>query len=82
MVGTWMPRSIAAVGPATVAQLGDSFSPALYGSSGVLGSLAANPTMPLVMPEAWRTRPATRGAAGSTETASRFSGAIWPPRLA
>ncbi len=46
--GTWLPRSIASAGPATVALLATSFSPALYGSAGVLGTLAANPTMPVV----------------------------------
>lgn len=46
--GTWMPHSIAAVGAATVGIMATSFAPALYGSSGVVGSLAANPAMPLV----------------------------------
>jgi uncharacterized protein (TIGR03437 family) len=46
--GTWMPHSTTAAGPATVALLATSFSPPLYGSAGVSGSLAANPTVPAV----------------------------------
>ncbi len=48
--GTWLPHSIATAGPATAGIVATSFSPALYGSSGVLGKLAANPTVPLISP--------------------------------
>ena len=46
--GTWLPHSTTTAGPATVALLATSFTPALYGSAGVLGTLAANPTAPVV----------------------------------
>ena len=46
--GTWLPHSTTVAGPATVALIATSFSPALYGSAGVLGTLAANPTVPVV----------------------------------
>ena len=45
--GTWMPHSS---GSAAVGLLATGFAPATYGSSGVLGSLAANPSAPLVAP--------------------------------
>ena len=47
--GTWLPHSIATAGPATVVLIATSFAPALYGSAAVLGTTAANPTVPLVL---------------------------------
>jgi len=43
--GTWMPHI---PGASAVGLLATGYSPALYGSSGVLGSLAANPSAPLL----------------------------------
>jgi len=48
--GTWLPHSTATAGPAMVALLATSFTPTLYGSGGVLGTVAANPTAPVVSP--------------------------------
>jgi uncharacterized protein (TIGR03437 family) len=47
--GTWMPHSITTAGPALVGLLATSFTPAIYGSSGVNGTVAANPTAPLIL---------------------------------
>jgi uncharacterized protein (TIGR03437 family) len=46
--GTWMPQSTAAAGPATVGLIATSYAATLYGSAGVIGTLAANPTAPIV----------------------------------
>ncbi|MEO7143020.1 MAG: hypothetical protein ABI165_05895, partial [Bryobacteraceae bacterium] len=45
--GTWMPHGIAA-GPTWAGVIATSFTPALYGSGGVTGSLADSPNAPLV----------------------------------
>jgi len=46
--GTWLPHTIATAGPATVGIMATSFASGVYGSSGVVGTLAANAAMPLV----------------------------------
>ena len=47
--GSWLPHN-AAGGAASVGVIATSFSPALYGSAGVTGTLAANAVTPIVSP--------------------------------
>jgi uncharacterized protein (TIGR03437 family) len=46
--GTWLPHTITTAGPASVGILATSFASGVYGSSGLVGTLAANAAMPLV----------------------------------
>lgn len=45
--GTWMPHQLAG-GAASAGLIATGFAPTLYGSSGVTGTLAANPNAPLI----------------------------------
>jgi uncharacterized protein (TIGR03437 family) len=43
-----MPHSTTTAGPVTVGIIATSYAPALYGSAGVVGTITANPTAPVV----------------------------------